>query len=46
MKKRESQVGELDELNLKITVLYDDRDEEIHMTQSVEFVAAKMVSVC
>jgi len=32
VKKRESQIGELDQLTLKIDVLYGDRDCEIHMT--------------
>ena len=32
VKKCGSQVGELDQLKLKTVVLYDYRDEEIHMT--------------
>ena len=32
VKKNEPQVGELDQLNLKITVLHGDRDKEVHMT--------------
>ena len=35
--KHESQVGELNRLKLKAVVLHDDRDEDIHMTQSVGF---------
>ena len=45
MKKCESQVGELDQLQLKTAVLHGDQDEEVHMTQSVGFVAAKSISV-
>jgi len=45
VKKRGSQVGELNQLKLKIIVLHDDRDDEIYMTQSVSFVAADLVSV-
>ena len=44
VKKRGSQVGELYQLKLKIVVLYDDRDSEIHMTQSVGFITAILVS--
>ena len=40
MKKRVSQVDELDKLQLKTILLHDDRDEEIHMTQLVGFIAA------
>jgi len=36
VKKRESQVGELDQLKLKTVVLHNNRDSEIHMTQPVE----------
>jgi len=32
VKKRESQVGKLDELKLKTVVLHGDRDGEIYMT--------------
>jgi len=45
VKKRESHVDELYQFKLKTVVLYDDRDEEVHMTQPVRFVAAKSVSV-
>jgi len=45
VKKRESQVGKLDQLKWKTTLLHGDRDGEIHMTQPVGFVAAKSVSV-
>jgi len=45
VKNRESQVGELDKLKLKTTVLYGDRDEEVHMTQPSGFVAAKSVQL-
>jgi len=44
IKKRESQVGELDQLKLKV-VLHDGIDKETYMTQSIEFVAADLVSV-
>ena len=45
MKKYESQVDELDQLKLKTVVLYDNRDEEIHMTQPVGYIAADLISV-
>ena len=45
MKKCEFQVGELDQLKLKIVILHDDRDDETHMTQPVGFVAADLISV-
>ena len=35
VKKHESQVGKLNQLKLKIVVLHDDHDDEIHMTQPV-----------
>ena len=35
VKKRGFQVGELDQLKLKVIAFHDDRDEEIHMTQLV-----------
>jgi len=34
VKKDESQVGELDQLELKVIVLHDDREEEVHMKAS------------
>ena len=43
--KYESQIGELDQLKLKIADLHGDRDEEAHMTQSVEFITVESVSV-
>ena len=45
MKKHESQVDELDLLQLKTIVLHDDHDKEIHMTQPVEFVAQNLASI-
>ena len=45
MKNRESQLGELDKLELKTAVLYGDRDEEVHMTQPSGFVATKSISI-
>ena len=45
MKKPEFQVSELDQLKLKIVILHDDCDDEIHMTQPVGFVAADLISV-
>ena len=45
MNKRESPVGELDQLKLKTVVLHGDRDCEVHLTQSVGFVAIKSVLV-
>ena len=44
VKKHEFPVGELDKLKLKTVILHGDWDEEVHMTQSVGFVAAKSVS--
>jgi len=41
VKKRESQVGELDKLKLKTAVLHDDQDGEIHKTRLVVFVASE-----
>jgi len=41
VKKCEPQVGELAQLKLKTDVLYGDRDGEVHMTQSIGFVAIK-----
>jgi len=45
VKKRESQLSELDRLKLKTVILQDDRDEEVHMTEPVGFFAAKSISV-
>ena len=45
MKKRESQIGKLDQLKLKTVVLYGNQDGEVHMTQPVGFVAAKSIAV-
>jgi len=45
VKKCESQIGELDKLKLKVVVPYEGIGKEIHMTQSVGFVAADSVSV-
>ena len=45
MKKHESQVCKLDQQKLKTIVLYDDRDEEIHMTQPLGFITTDLVSV-
>ena len=45
MKKYGSQVGELDQLNLKTVDLHGHCDDEIHMTQLVGFVAADLISV-
>ena len=45
MKKRGSQVGELDQLKLKTIVLHNNRDDEIHITQTVEFVTVDLISV-
>ena len=43
IKKRESQVGELNQLKLKVIVLYDNIGKEIYMTQSVEFVITDLI---
>ena len=45
MKKRGSQVDELDHLKLKTIVLHDDRAEEIRMTRPVGFITAYLFSV-
>jgi len=45
VKKRESQVDELHLLKLKTVVLHSDQNEEVHMTQSVGFIAAKSITV-
>ena len=45
VKKRESQVGELDQLKLKTVILHDDREEEVHMPRLFGFVVAKSVLV-
>jgi len=45
VKKHESQADELGQLKLKIVILHDDRDDEIHMTQPVGFIAADLISV-
>ena len=43
VKKHGSQVDELDQLKLKIIVLHDDRDEEIHMTRPIGF---RLLQIC
>jgi len=43
VKKRGSQVGKLDQL--KTIVLHNDRDDELHITQTVEFVTVDLISV-
>jgi len=45
MKKRVSRISELDKLKLKVIVLQDGISKEVHMTQSVGFVAANLFSV-
>jgi len=45
VKKRESEIGELDKLKLKVIVLYDGIGKEIHMTQLVGFITTGSVSV-
>ena len=45
MKKRESQVGEIDQLKLKTVVFHGDQNCVIHITQLFGFVATKSVSV-
>ena len=42
VKKRESQIGELDKLKLKVIVLHDDIGKEIHMTQPVRFLLLEL----
>ena len=44
MQKRESQIGELDKVKLMVIVLYDDIDNEVQITQLVQFIAADSVS--
>ena len=45
VKRRESQVGEIDQLKLKMVVFHNDRDGEVHMTHLVGFVIIKSVSI-
>ena len=45
VKNRGSQVGEFDQLKLETVLLHDDLDKEIHMTQSIGFVPADLISV-
>ena len=45
MKKHEFQIGELEQLKLKTTVIHGDRDEEVHMIQLVRFFVAESVLV-
>ena len=45
MKIYESQFGKLAQLQLKPVVFHDDRDKEIHMIQSVGFIAAYFILV-
>jgi len=45
VKKHESQIGELDNLKLKVVVLHNGIDKEVHMTQPVEVVAANSISI-
>ena len=45
VKKRESQIGELNKLKLKVVVLHDDIGKEVHMTQPVGFIAAYSILV-
>jgi len=45
MKKCGSQVGELDQLKLKVVILHDGIGKEIYMTQPVGFVTADLNSV-
>ena len=45
VKKRESQIGELDKLKLKTVILHNGISKEVHMTQSVGFVAADSILV-
>jgi len=42
VKKRGSQIGELDQLKLKVVVLHDGIDKEIHIIQLVGFVVADL----
>ena len=39
VKKRESQIGELDKFKLKAVVLHDGIGKEVHVTQPVQFAA-------
>ena len=42
MKKRESQIGELDKLNLKVVILHDGIGKEVHIIQPIGFIAANL----
>ena len=45
VKKHKSQFGERDKLKLKVVVLHDDIEKEVHMTQPVRFNTEDLVSV-
>ena len=45
MKKRGSQIDKLDQLKLKIVILYDGIIKKIYMTEPIGFVAANLISV-
>ena len=45
VKKRGSQIGELDKLKLKIVVPHDGTGKEVHMTQPTGFITADSVSI-
>ena len=43
--KCEPQVIELDKLKLKVIILHDGIDKEVHMTQPVRFIVEDLVTV-
>jgi len=45
VKKRESQIGELHKLKLKVVILHDGIGKEVHMTQPVVFVASDLKTI-
>ena len=45
MKKHEFQIGERDNLKLKVVFLHDDIGKEVHMTQPIRFAAEDLVTV-
>ena len=45
VKKYESQIGKLDKRKLKVIVLHECTSKEVHMTRSVGFIAANLISV-
>ena len=45
MKKHISQVGKRDKLKLKVIILHDGIDKEVHMTQPARFATEDLVKI-